>query len=689
MVCGACGDDLVPDAEPLAAAPDLAVVAHPDDDLLFMQPDLGDLVAARTGLTVVYVTAGNGAGGLATAERRYAGVREAYAYAAGVPSAAWACGTIELAGHPAEHCRLPDARLSLVFLGYPDGGKAGEAPASLRHLWEGTVTDAQTIARHPTSYDQPGLIAAVAEVIATTAPTTLHTLDLAGTHGRDHADHRLAGALALVATATATSPATVIAYRGYATDLEPVNVLGPLYERAANMLARYHACASECGTCGEPCPTLPEAHATWLRRRYAIGLRPRARGVLRTGDRCATLTADGTIALGDCATAPSWELAPDRTLRVGERCIEPLRSGELIARGACASAAARAWFLDDEGHLWLATTPPPQPIDRAHLPCLAVVDDRPQVALCGAAYAPTWTLAPVPTSAPRMLPALPGRAVRLGDLTGDRRADLCFVDAGGLQCAPGDGAGGFAAPVRIDHAVAALAVEPESLLLGDIDGDRRADACGRDAGGITCARAASGFSVQRWSPLFAHPGGADATDRSLAATDADGDGLADVCGLDAAGVVCATSRTGPLTRSRWPGLDVPLWAGDLDGDRRADWCAATDNRISCSVDAHRALTTDGVPWSFALGGSLEPAPGSTAVAALGDVDGDDRADLCAIVDRQIVCARSQGRGFGPLTTLATLPPGDPASALWLGDLDGDGTTDACVDDGATIRCVRR
>ena len=81
-------------------------------------------------------------------------------------------------------------------------------------------------------------------------------------------------------------------------------------------------------------------------------------------------------------------------------------------------------------------------------------------------------------------------------------------------------------------------------------------------------------------------------------------------------------------------------------------------------------------------------PATTATVALADVDGDLRADLCTTRQDRVVCARSQGRAFGPLaTTLAILPNQSVASALWLGDLDGDGRADACVDADASIICA--
>ena len=63
---GACGDNILLVGQPLARAADLTIVAHQDDDLLFMQPDLFDAVQRHTGVTNVYITAGNGNDGIET-----------------------------------------------------------------------------------------------------------------------------------------------------------------------------------------------------------------------------------------------------------------------------------------------------------------------------------------------------------------------------------------------------------------------------------------------------------------------------------------------------------------------------------------------------------------------------------------------------------------------------------------------
>jgi hypothetical protein len=171
--------------------------------------------------------------------------------------------------------------------------------------------------------------------------------------------------------------------------------------------------------------------------------------------------------------------------------------------------------------------------------------------------------------------------------------------------------------------------------------------------------------------------------------DADGDGVAAVCGLAADGIACAT-RGAPLAlRSPWPAPDAPVWVADLDGDHRADWCAATSSGPGCGRAADRAASTDGASWGFSFGGVVEdsaaagPTP-DTSTAAIADVDGDGRADLCGIDGAAVTCALSEGFAFDPQFPLLALPA--PPSALWLGDLDGDGRADACVDLGTTIAC---
>ncbi|HEX5058990.1 MAG TPA: PIG-L family deacetylase, partial [Kofleriaceae bacterium] len=644
----ACGDNIFGDGGPLVPSDDLVIVAHQDDDLLFMQPDVLDTVKRGGGLTSVYVTAGNGTSGTSS-EERYAGLRAAYAEAAG--SSNWECGWILVLDHYAQHCRLADRPVSLVFLGYPDGGKTGESGDSLLHLWEGRVTRVETVGDHTTTYDRSELVETVAQIIRATQPRHVHTLEVAATHGRDHSDHMLVGALALLAMARANSLADVLAYRGYKIADEPPNKLPAVYDAAFAVLARYEACTSDCGECGGTCTAIDQTHVTWLLRRYAVGFRNAAAGRLRIDTRCL----GNDLTLADCATAPSWRFDPYGELRTSDgRCLAVDASGNL-SLDACLGGPRRRVFLDDEGHIWSGVPPVPTTnMDYAHLSCLTPTDTGPRMQLCGLDAAPAWEVVPRTVATPRadIGFSATGRDVRLGDLTGDHHADLCTIDGGlGLLCAPGDGTGGFAAAVRIDSITKPLTIDPKSLTLGDVDGDDRLDACGRDAEGILCATAASGFFAARWSPSFNDDVARSGTSQSITAIDANDDGRADICGLDLSGVVCAPHglTLQPLIRSAWPQPTSVVWPADLDGDRQADWCSATDDGPMCAVEAERNVTTDGAPWGYASDGVVEVAPATTVTVSFGDIDGDHRADQCSTREDRIVCARSQGRAFGPRT----------------------------------------
>jgi hypothetical protein len=681
----ACGDNLLGDAIPLAPSEDVVIVAHQDDDLLFMQPDLLDAVK-RGGVTSVYVTAGNGKKDTGYADQRYDGLRFAYGAAAGADD--WRCGWLEIAGHTAQHCRLDSKPVSLVFLGYPDGGKEGEYDGSLLQLWEGTADNVETVAQRSTRYSRDGLVETVTQILRETQPAHIRTLEVAATHGRDHSDHMIVGALSVLAMARANTHADLLSYRGYDIAQEPPNKLGVVYDASFDLLARYEACANDCGACGEACDAIDETHVTWLLRRYAIGFRRAAAGLLRSGTQCLTTE----LTLGDCTSAPSWRLDAGGELRIDDgRCLFVQSTGDL-ALAECLGGVERRVFLDDEGHIWSGVPPTPEPaMDYAHLRCLTPTDAGARMQLCGVDRAATWDLVPrtITTLRSELLFAATGREVRLGDLTGDRHADLCTIE-NGLVCAAGNGAGGFVPATRIDSVAAPLAIDPRSLTLGDVDGDELVDACGRDAEGVLCATAASGFAAARWSPSFNEDVARGGTSASLTAVDANADGIADICGLDLTGVICAPHglTLQPIVRSAWPQPTSVLWPADLDGDRQADWCSATDDGPMCAVEAERELTTDGAPWAYAFQGMIEVAPATTVTVAFGDIDGDGRADLCNTRDDRVVCARSQGRAFGPhTTTLAILPNQSVASALWLGDLDGDGRADACVDTGTTIVCA--
>ena len=77
----------------------LNIVAHADDDLLFLSPDLLHAIEASRNVRTVFLTAGDSGAGADYWGRREAGVRAAYAQMSGVANV-WTQTDAGIAGHP-------------------------------------------------------------------------------------------------------------------------------------------------------------------------------------------------------------------------------------------------------------------------------------------------------------------------------------------------------------------------------------------------------------------------------------------------------------------------------------------------------------------------------------------------------------------------------------------------------------
>ncbi|MFE7187141.1 PIG-L family deacetylase [Streptomyces erythrochromogenes] len=266
------------------------VVAHPDDDLFFMNPDLSRSLRAGTQVTTAYLTSGesdgrNEAHGDAVrdpeqpadrahyAEARQNGIRSAYAQmATGDRTSAWRRTVVPTAGGGRAEVDVLIAKpqVNLVWLMLREARTTGEdTPESLRGLWNGRIPalESQLTSGTPVkqgfSYTKDQLIQAIAGVLEQYRPTTIRMQDPTpgryGENGRftDHQDH-MYGARFVQAATTAYAEQvqrrphfSVQSYLGYHNSTLP-HSLDPQTAEAKTDYLRTYAWQDHQDYCGSP-----------------------------------------------------------------------------------------------------------------------------------------------------------------------------------------------------------------------------------------------------------------------------------------------------------------------------------------------------------------------------------------------------------------------------------------------------
>jgi len=314
-----------------------------------------------------------------------------------------------------------------------------------------------------------------------------------------------------------------------------------------------------------------------------------------------------------------------------------------------------------------------------------------------------------------------GSTIMFGDINGDGKTDACGRGQGGIYCGLATGTG-FTTPTIVTTDYSDVqgwdqSQYYDSLRMADVTGDGRIDICGRGGAGIICSfgngNGTFGAAQLVLSTGYTDAGGWNQPQygSTIMFADINGDGKADACGRGQGGVYCGLATgTGFATPTivSTDFTDAGGWnqsqyydsmrMADVTGDGHVDICGRGQSGIYCAFGngngtfgAAHLVTTD---FSDAVGWNL-PQYGSTIMFA--DIDGDGKADVCARGAAGVFCALSTGTGFGP-TFLASPDFTDAQgwnqsiyydSLLRLSGVVGNGRIDICGRSSGGIVCSLR
>jgi LmbE family N-acetylglucosaminyl deacetylase len=353
----------------------MSVVAHPDDDLLFINPDLMNDYDVGRCLVTVYVTAGDAGIPLSDyyVQSREDGIREAYATMAGLPDS-WTEKSVPLGTRTLRSFTLNDTRTPLgvrvIFMRLPDGA---ETPAydyqSLLKLLRGqisTITAVDDTAR----YSERDLIATLTELIDMYHPSTVRTADVASVRS-DHPDHETVARYTRNAALAATPNPELVSYRGYKVSGQPRNLSFVDHARKHDIMAHYARHEGCRPAACPPPPTYMPSYEHWVGRKYERTRGPAGAGTFlswvgstdvdgttwNNTDRCLDVQVVpggvGAVRTYACngTTAQQWHW-DGTTVRTAldNHCLTATDTGNPRAE-ECTGAANQDWAFTSLGQL--------------------------------------------------------------------------------------------------------------------------------------------------------------------------------------------------------------------------------------------------------------------------------------------------------------------------------------------------
>ncbi|MGE4452153.1 PIG-L family deacetylase [Castellaniella sp.] len=261
----------------------LSFVAHPDDDLLFMNPDQDDAIRQGRCVRTVYLTAGDRGEGLGYTLARERGIMAAYADMAGAADA-WNTDGLTVGQHTlVRHTLRANPRIQLIMLRLPDPwlGAGWGSLTPLSRLESVPHARVRSYAPYPDTYTRGELVRLLADLIRQEHPRDVRLMDPSITipyrslcwrcAGHDHPDHIAGARLVEAAMALAPGPYSRTAYLNYPSQELQANLDAAQTARKTEIYLRYAEDDPLSCPPGADCSAPKGPEAAWVGRQYYAG----------------------------------------------------------------------------------------------------------------------------------------------------------------------------------------------------------------------------------------------------------------------------------------------------------------------------------------------------------------------------------------------------------------------------------
>lgn len=253
------------------------IIAHQDDDILFMNPDLYHSLQSGACVRSVYLTAGDAGSSKLYWLGREEGSKAAYASLLGIKNPEWTSRTAKLSSTSyITIAKLKNSsQVTLVFLHLPDGNLDGQGFRatkfeSLVKLETGAVGHLRTVDGQST-YTSSELTKTLMQLMEAFRPTEINTLALKNFSSKfpDHSDHITTAQYAQAAYKQFSSQYSAVPFKSYVgypvRDQQP-NISAP--DLLAKEAAFFNYSIHDRGTCGSVVSCDQMSYIYYLQRQY-------------------------------------------------------------------------------------------------------------------------------------------------------------------------------------------------------------------------------------------------------------------------------------------------------------------------------------------------------------------------------------------------------------------------------------